>query len=401
MSMKKPTILLVSPHAKVKLLEEPSCGFERRLSFLGKTIVSKYNLLVIEPDNVVEGGKKNEREIVFKSLSFFKIKNMRLGSFFLDLNPFYIWKLIKIVKKHSPKVIIISFPWGIPITCLIIKKFLKINSAIIYNAHNVESEYSKIILKDKEIPWIFKKFYCHYTFFIEKLATNSSDFIFAVSEENRKCFIKKYRCKPDKIFVVPSGSLLPESIPKQNDTFIKNEGELWIVFHGTYMSTHNKGAIDAIRYSIAKKFEKKYKNIKFVIAGKGLPKVENGNVILMGFIRDLFGFLSSCDIAIVPLKEGEGTKLKIFDYMAIGLPIVTTKKGAEGLGLVNGEHAIITDDIDGGFTEAIEFLAKNPEVRKKIGENAKKFFEEKYHPEKIKEEFLYILDEIVKNNCKG
>ena len=64
--------------------------------------------------------------------------------------------------------------------------------------------------------------------------------------------------------------------------------------------------------------------------------------------------LNSSDIGIVPILHGGGTKLKIFDYMGVGLPIVTTKKGIEGIEAKNGQHAIIVDDVNEEFINAIK-----------------------------------------------
>ena len=89
--------------------------------------------------------------------------------------------------------------------------------------------------------------------------------------------------------------------------------------------------------------------------------------------------LRKCDIAIVPLISGEGVKFKMLDYMAVGLPIITTKKGAEGLDLVNGVHALIVDNVNEKFVKAIEYLVENPKIRKKLGYSAKKLIEIKYN----------------------
>jgi len=56
------------------------------------------------------------------------------------------------------------------------------------------------------------------------------------------------------------------------------------------------------------------------------PKFERANVRSFGFIKDLHQAISIADIALVPITSGGGTKLKIFDYMNAGLPIITTRK---------------------------------------------------------------------------
>jgi len=65
------------------------------------------------------------------------------------------------------------------------------------------------------------------------------------------------------------------------------------------------------------------------------------------------------------------------------LPIVTTKKGIEGIKAKNGEDAIIVDDVDEEFIDAIKYLVENEQERKRIGANARKLAEEEYDWEKI------------------
>jgi glycosyltransferase involved in cell wall biosynthesis len=390
----KSTVLLISPHSKVRLSEPVSYGFERRISFLGKIISDRYNTIIIEPDEVNTAHEAKKNFFTFKSFSSIKVRNLRLGSLFLGFNPFFIGKLVTVFNNYNPDVVIVSFPFGIPMASYIVKTVLNRNAALIYNSHNVETEYAKIIGKDSNIPWIFRFFYRKYIFMVEKLAVKLSDFIIAVSEENRTYFLEKYLCKKDKIKVINSGANIPETIVKSDIIVKKDDDELMAVFHGTYKSTHNRMAIDIINTYLASKL-RHYPSLKFVVAGNGVPVSEKENVISVGFVDNLYGLLSSCDIAIVPLEEGEGTKLKLFDYMAVGLPIVTTKKGAEGMMLVDGENALITDNVDEYFIKAIETLVNDPIMRKDLGDKGKKLIEEEFHPDVIKKKMYDFLDLII------
>ena len=393
-------VLLISPHSKVRLSGSVAFGFERRISHLGRIISERYNTIIIEPDDGFSNKKERVEKITFNSFSSIKVRNLRLGSLFLDINPFYIYKLLNILKKYNPSLVIISFPFGIPISYIVIKKILKLNSILIYNSHNVETEYSKIIAKDDNLPWVAKLFYCKYISIIERLAVVFSDYIIAVSEENKNCFCNRYSCDKEKIVVINLGATIPKDIPKSTIKYKKHKDDILAVFHGTYKATHNRNAINIIHSYLAKKLEDN-KNLKFIVAGNGVPKIEKENFISLGFVENLYDFLSSCDIAIVPLEEGEGTKLKLFDYMAAGLPIITTKKGAEGMGLINGKNALITDHVNKDFVTAIETLAGNPQMREELGLNAKKLIENEYHPRIIKKKIYKFLDEIIpKNECR-
>jgi glycosyltransferase involved in cell wall biosynthesis len=275
------------------------------------------------------------------------------------------------------------------------KIVLNFDCNIVYNSHNFEADYAKISLKGMKLPNFLKKGYLLYSMLIEKISVRLSDYIFAVSDENKNNFVNAYFCNPRKILVINIGAEIPDKKSEPKNPYRKDKNEIFAVFHGSYDATHNKEAINLIRTQISKEL-RKYKKLKFVVAGKNLPKIKESNFISAGFVDNLPAFIASCDIAIVPLELGEGTKLKIFDYMASSLPIVTTVKGAEGMGLVNGKHAIITNHVDEKFIYAIEKLVENPELRKKLGSNARQLLEKEYHPNIIKDRVYTFFDKIIK-----
>lgn len=379
------TILIISPHTKVRLNENPTEGVESRVSSIAGILAGKdREVIVLEPSDLKkEDDQGNIIREYFYAFDFIKIKNMRLGSYFLSLNPFYQSKLFKILKKYSPSIILVSQPWGLFSTWLIAKKIFGLKSFIIQDSHNVEKEYAKIISKDKSIPAFIKLFYIVTIGWIEKLALRYADCTLAISWENKRKFVEEYRVYPEKIRVLPP-LINYSSYPKRRKGALKRDkSQILAVFHGIYRTVQNREAIDIIVRELVPKL-KQYKNFKFIIFGKGVPKIERDNLYSLGFVENVYSTLQECDIAVVPLISGEGVKLKMLDYMVVGLPIVTTKKGAEGLGLVNGKHAIIVDDVDEEFIRAVENLIKNPKARKKLGYHANKLVKMHYNNEKVK-----------------
>ncbi len=92
----------------------------------------------------------------------------------------------------------------------------------------------------------------------------------------------------------------------------------------------------------------------------GLPGVR-----LIGWVRSLTPHLDKARVAVVPLRYGAGTKRKLIQSLMTGLPSVTTTVGAEGLGLEDGEHALIADDPD-VFASAIVRLLKDRALWQRI-----------------------------------
>jgi glycosyltransferase involved in cell wall biosynthesis len=75
-------------------------------------------------------------------------------------------------------------------------------------------------------------------------------------------------------------------------------------------------------------------------------------VTVTGKVHSALPYLRNVDVSLVPLKYESGTRFKILEAGACGVPVVSTTLGAEGLPVVNGEHLLIADDAD-GFADAI------------------------------------------------
>jgi glycosyltransferase involved in cell wall biosynthesis len=87
--------------------------------------------------------------------------------------------------------------------------------------------------------------------------------------------------------------------------------------------------------------------------------------------------LSHCCVNVVPLRIGGGTRLKILESLAIGTPVVSTSKGAEGLDLAPGEDLILADPAD-SFAQAVIRLLTDPSLRDRLSAHGKLTVKAKY-----------------------
>ena len=69
-----------------------------------------------------------------------------------------------------------------------------------------------------------------------------------------------------------------------------------------------------------------------------------GGIELLGFVEDLRSEYARAACLVVPILSGHGTRVKIIEAMAAGVPVVSTRKGAEGLDLRVGEEILIADE---------------------------------------------------------
>ena len=80
---------------------------------------------------------------------------------------------------------------------------------------------------------------------------------------------------------------------------------------------------------------------------------------------------------VVPLRIGGGSRLKILEAAAAGLPVISTRVGAEGLELVPGEHYIAADKPE-RMTEALVASIRDPRPARAMAERTRGFVLERY-----------------------
>lgn len=93
---------------------------------------------------------------------------------------------------------------------------------------------------------------------------------------------------------------------------------------------------------------------------------------LTGTVPDVRPYLARARICVVPLRIGGGTRIKIYEAMAMGIPVVSTTIGAEGLPLAHGEQLLLADTQE-EQAEAIVRLLSSPEEAGRLAANALQF----------------------------
>ena len=100
-------------------------------------------------------------------------------------------------------------------------------------------------------------------------------------------------------------------------------------------------------------------------------------VVAHGKVPDLQPYYNDAAVVVCPVLAGSGTSIKVIEAMACGRPVVTTTVGARGLGLVDGEHAVITDD-PLAFAAAVSRLLMAPDEAAALGGRGRALVAERY-----------------------
>ena len=168
-----------------------------------------------------------------------------------------------------------------------------------------------------------------------------------------------------------------------------------LIFTGSFRFQANYEAMKWFVEEIFPKILMQLPETQLVITGDhvDLPFPSAHNIKLVGYIDDIKSMVASSRVSIAPLLSGGGTRLKILEAMAIGVPVVATSKGAEGLNAVSGEHLLVVDSPD-EFADAVVAVLKDYHLSEKLSANGKLLVKEKYDWQSVLPRFLKLVEDV-------
>ena len=117
-------------------------------------------------------------------------------------------------------------------------------------------------------------------------------------------------------------------------------------------------------------------------------------VQVTGRVADIRPYIRRAAVYVVPLRIGSGTRLKIFEAMAMGKAIVSTTLGAEGLPVTSGLDIVLAND-PASFAQSIARLLQDRSERRRLGLAARALVEERYSWRSVASIFEAVLDSVV------
>ena len=119
-----------------------------------------------------------------------------------------------------------------------------------------------------------------------------------------------------------------------------------------------------------------------------------------GFVDDIRPYIRQGDVSVIPLRVGSGTRLKAFEAMALGRPVVSTGLGVEGLGVLAEEHCLCADTAE-DFAAAILRLLADAALRRRIAMAARQLLEANFSWDRIARQFETICLATLKPAKRG
>lgn len=283
----------------------------------------------------------------------------------------------------------IEHPWQFE---YIFKKTTE-DKPIILVEHNVECDLfeqdstSKSALYKKLLGVITNK---------EQYAVENADAVLTMSQSDTDRLAGYFKVSKSKFHVIPNGVNTSEFNPSSEEEKNKIKKMMGLSNKKVILFTGYKHGPNIEAVTEIKKMSQNIKNenVIFLVAGRVGDSFSNEeNVLFTGYVDEISNYFKVADIAINPMISGSGTNLKMLEYLASGIPTITTDIGARGLDVTDNENVILSEIEN--FPENINHLIEDPDLCFNLKANGRKLAEEKYDWKNIAQKVLKIYDALI------
>ena len=230
----------------------------------------------------------------------------------------------------------------------------------------------------------------------ERAACRRFDYVVAVSAEDRELMQREYEI--EAVTDVPTGVDTDFFCPCSDATAPREAHNL--VFTGSMDWLPNEDAIQYFIEQIMPRIKQSVPDVTLTVVGRNpYPSLlerskRDSSIIVTGRVEDVRPYMERAAAYIVPIRIGGGTRLKIYEAMAMEKPIVSTTVGAEGLPVRDGVELLLADTPE-KFAESVVRVITDKDFAQAIGERAATTVRERFGWSKVALSFAEACERAV------
>jgi O-antigen biosynthesis protein len=213
----------------------------------------------------------------------------------------------------------------------------------------------------------------------------SSDLVATVSEEERREVLVEV---PDaRTVVLPN---VHEITRELNPGFTERSG---MIFIGGFDHDPNVDAMLWFVSDVLPLITARWPSHLTIVGSNPPPEIlalDSDLITVTGYVPEVAGYFRRALVSVAPLRYGAGVKGKVGQAMSVGVPVVTTRVGSEGVGMVDGVHALVRDDAE-GFADAVVRIANDAALWERVAAAGAALIAETMSPDRMRARLAELL----------
>lgn len=260
---------------------------------------------------------------------------------------------------------------------------------VVLDAHGLESALHDELAAGTPGPLAHR--FAERTSLVEAAAFGAADQVWIPSAREAKLAVQRLGghlapvVVPNVIEVERYGPIAP-----RGDDFV-------VIYPAAFGAPQNANAASRLVSGIFPALRRRVPNARLVLMGRNPTREmlatahDDPRIEVTGLVADANAYLRAADVMAVPLIEGHGTRFKVLEAFASRLPVLSTRKGIEGIDAQAGEHYLAAES-DQDFVEQLARLASEPRLADALVRNALELVRAQYSLGRISEIVSSALD---------
>jgi polysaccharide biosynthesis protein PslH len=253
---------------------------------------------------------------------------------------------------------------------------------IVFRAHNVEHEiWQHLASLERSLPrkWYYASLSKRIRH-LESAIMDHYDLLVPITSHDLEHFNRLGNTRPSH--VCPAGvDFVPG--PSGKTVTLTPKHEFSVFFLGSLDWLPNQEGMLWFVSKVLPELLIRHPGLKMHIAGRNAPtrlldQINKPGIIFHGEVENAASFMKANGILVAPCFSGSGMRVKIIEAMALGIPVITTPLGAEGLPVKNGKDIILASQAE-EFLQQIDKLLKHPDIYVEIGQLAQQLVMRKFN----------------------
>jgi glycosyltransferase involved in cell wall biosynthesis len=269
-------------------------------------------------------------------------------------------------------VTLVEFPWQFA-HC----KRTRPGAIVVYSSHNVETvKFASFAtaqgVRTRGSLWL--KAIAR----MEAAAVSHADLVVCVSAAELDGFVRRYGADPARLVEVRNGADTQRYAPVPAATKAARKEQLGLPSRPTVVFVGSTAPPNRVAARMIRRLAASTDRFTFLVVGPVAPAERAGSFVATGLVDDVGPYLEAADLAVCPIAHGAGTKIKLWESLAAGLPTVAFPESVTGTGLVDGRHLVVAADGEPSVLAALDRLGTDTAYASALASAARAYVVERH-----------------------